>query len=152
MCGNQTVTNLLLDISVHFPSDSKHWFKYLTFRPGVPFDKCERSRCEEQSLLVKVDDHQHGWIAGSRDSALTEPPIEKVFDEIMGEGPFDDDEQESHWWQQLPLVPAVTVVLLRQQSRRRWKPKALVKCLPAFPSSRKFITSLGGNGLMVSRC
>jgi hypothetical protein len=96
--------SLLLDISVHSPSDSEHWFKYLTFGPDIPSDECERDRCAEQSTLVKVDDPQHGWIAGNRDSDLTIDAIDKVFDEIMGEGPFDDDEQENHWWQQLPLV------------------------------------------------
>jgi hypothetical protein len=68
----------------------------------------------------------------------------------MGDGPFDDEEQEGQWWQQLPLVPAVTGVLLRQQtaddgSRRRWH-----ICLPVCLDSRKFITSLGGNGSMFS--
>ncbi|KAJ9297375.1 hypothetical protein DTO271G3_4668 [Paecilomyces variotii] len=95
--------NLLLDISVHSPSDSEHWFKYLTFEPDLPSDECERRRRAQQSMLVKFDDHQHGWIAGSRDSAPSDVAIHKVFDEIMGEGPFDDDEQEKHLWQQLPL-------------------------------------------------
>ncbi|KAJ9213918.1 hypothetical protein DTO166G4_4529 [Paecilomyces variotii] len=51
----------------------------------------------------------------------------------MGEGPFDDDEQEKHRWQQLPLVPAVTGVLLRQQNRRRWKPTALAQMFARLP-------------------
>jgi len=125
--------NLLLDISVHSPSDSEHWFKYLTFRPDIPSDECGQDRYAKQSMLVKVDDHQHGWIGGIPDSALTDVAIHKVFDEIMGEGPFDDDEQENHWWQQLPLVPAVTGVLLRQQNRRRWKPTALAQMFARLP-------------------
>lgn len=67
-------------------------------------------------MLVKASDHHHGWNAGSRTSIPTPAAIEKVFDEIMSEGPFDDEEQEGQWWQQLPLVPAVTGVLLRQQN------------------------------------
>ena len=126
--------NLLLDISVHSLSDSEHWFKYLTFEPDIPSDECDRGRCAEQSMLVKLDDHRHGWIAGSRNSApLDNAAIHKVFDEIMGEGPFDDDEQENQWWQQLPLVPAVTGVLLRQQNRRRWKPTALAQMFARLP-------------------
>jgi hypothetical protein len=38
--------------------------------------------------------------------------MHKVFDEIMGEGPFSKDNQENQWWQQLPFVPAVTGALL----------------------------------------
>lgn len=30
--------SLLLDISVYSPSDSEHWFKYLTLKPDVAFD------------------------------------------------------------------------------------------------------------------
>lgn len=129
--------NLLLDISVHSPSDSEHWFKYLTFGPDLPSDECEQDRCAEQSMLVKLDDHQHGWTAGNRDTAPTEIAIHRVFDEIMGEGPFDNDEQENHWWQQLPLVPAVTSVLLRQQNRRRWKPTALAQMFARLPKLRE---------------
>lgn len=125
--------SLLLDISVHSPSDSEHWFKYLTFAPDILSNECDQGRCAKQSMLVKLDDHQHGWIAGSRDSAPSAIAIHKVFDEIMGEGPFDDDEQENQWWQQLPLVPVVTGVLLRQQNRRRWKPTALAQMFSRLP-------------------
>ncbi|KAF7906091.1 hypothetical protein EAF00_000370 [Botryotinia globosa] len=36
-------SSLLLDISVHSPSDSEHWFKYLTFEPDVAFDMLDRN-------------------------------------------------------------------------------------------------------------
>lgn len=124
--------NLLLDISVHSPSDSEHWFKYLTFEPDISSDECGRYLCEEPPL-VKLDDHQHGWTAGNRDYVPSSADIHKVFDEIMGEGPFCNDEQENQWWQQLPLVPAVTGILLRQQSRRRWKPTALAQMFSRLP-------------------
>lgn len=78
-------------------SDSKHWFKCLTFGPDVPLDECDQCRWAQQPLLVRAEDHHHGWIAGSQDCALTEYAIDKVFDEIMGEGPFDDDEKENQW-------------------------------------------------------
>jgi hypothetical protein len=125
--------SLLLDISVYSPSDSEHWFKYLTFEPDVASDMCGRDQHAEQSTLVKASDHHHGWIAGSRYSIPTSAAIDKVFEEIMGEGPFDDEEQEGQWWQQLPLVPAVTGVLLRQQNRRRWKPAALAHMFARLP-------------------
>ncbi|KFA63266.1 hypothetical protein S40285_06915 [Stachybotrys chlorohalonatus IBT 40285] len=63
--------------------------------------------------------------------------IERKFDEIMGEGPFEDEELEMWWWQTLPLVPGVAVVLLRQQTRRRWKPVALANMLTGFPNMKE---------------
>lgn len=111
--------DLLLDINVHSPSDSEHWFKYLIFGPDVPPDECEPGRYAEKPMLAQFDDHKHGWIGGSRTSAPNDVAINEVFDEIMGEGSFVDDEQENQWWQKLPLVPAVRGVLLRQQTRRR---------------------------------
>ncbi|KAI0010556.1 hypothetical protein F4779DRAFT_627122 [Xylariaceae sp. FL0662B] len=125
--------DLLLDISVHSPSDSEHWFKHLTFRPDTPLDEYGRNRCVDQAMLAKVDDHRHEWTADSRDFAPTWLAIHKVFEEIMGQGPFDDDEQENQWWQQLPAMPAVTGVLLRQQNRRRWKPRALAQMFARLP-------------------
>ena len=126
-------SSLLLDISVYSPSDSEHWFKYLTFEPDVASDMCGRDQHAKQSMLVKATDHHHGWIAGSRNSIPSCDAIDRVFAEIMGEGPFDDEEQEGQWWQQLPLVPAVTGVLLRQQTRRRWKPAALAHMFARLP-------------------
>ncbi|KAF7915885.1 uncharacterized protein EAE98_010965 [Botrytis deweyae] len=119
--------SLLLDISVYSPSDSKHWFKYLTFEPDDAFDMFDRNQHTVASMTVRPTDHRHGWISGSRNSILSSDALEKPCSEIMGECPFDDEEQEGQWWQQLPLVPAVTGVLLRQQSRRRWKPPALAR-------------------------
>lgn len=55
----------------------------------------------------------------------------------MGEGPFEDEELEMWWWQTLPLVPGVAVVLLRQQTRRRWKPVALANMLTGFPNMKE---------------
>ena len=126
--------SLLLDISVHSPSDPYHWFKYLTFEPDVAFDMYSRDQHTEQPLMVaETSDYHHRWISGHQYSIPSSTAIYKIFDEIMGEGPFDDEEQEGQWWQQLPLVPAITAVLLRQQTRRRWKPAALAHMLARFP-------------------
>ena len=125
--------SLLLDISIYSPSDSEHWFKYLTFEPDVASDVCDWDQHAEQSMLVKTSDHHHGWIAGSRCSIPTSNAIDKVFEEIMDLGPFRDKKQEAQWWQQLPLVPAVTGVLLRQQNRRRWNPTALAHMFARLP-------------------
>ncbi|KAG4443072.1 hypothetical protein IFR05_001398 [Cadophora sp. M221] len=126
--------SLLLDISVQSPSDSEHCFKYLTFGPDDPSDMCWRDQSAKQSMLVKSttnDDHE--WVDGIRKSKPDSFAIEKVFEEIMGEGPFDSEEEEGEWWQQLPLAPAITRVLLRQQTRRRWKPAALAHMFSRLP-------------------
>ncbi|KAK2063732.1 hypothetical protein LY76DRAFT_503156 [Colletotrichum caudatum] len=128
--------NLLLDISVYSPSDSKnwkHWINYLTFGPYMSSGELEQDRYIQKPFLSEFDDTQHSWIAGSQESPLNCLADDKVFDEIMGEGPFDDEEQENQWWLQLPLVPVVTGVLLRQQDRRRWKLKTLSLMFSHFP-------------------
>ncbi|KAL7914595.1 hypothetical protein GGI35DRAFT_152076 [Trichoderma velutinum] len=112
---------LVLDISVHSPSDSEHWFKYLTFEPDAASGVCGPRRSPEQPTMAKLDDHRHGWFDGRREFPPNTFALQKNFDEILGERPFRNDEQEEQWWQQLPVVIAVTTVLLRQQTRRRWK-------------------------------
>lgn len=42
----------------------------------------------------KITDQKHGWIAGGENPISPSVAIEKVFGEIMDEGPFDDEEQE----------------------------------------------------------
>ncbi|TGO82992.1 hypothetical protein BPOR_0722g00080 [Botrytis porri] len=128
--------SLLLDISVYSLSDSKHWFKYLTFEPDVAFDIFRRNQQTVASTKVRPTDHRvyrHGWIDGSQNSTASYLAIEKIFGEIFGESPFDNEEQEDQWWQQLPLVPAVTGLLLRQQSRRRWRPATLARMFARLP-------------------
>ena len=58
--------------------------------------------------------------------------IFKIFEEIGCEGLYGDW-IKNEWWEQLPLVPAVTGVLLRQQTRRRWKPAALARLFGRLP-------------------
>lgn len=123
--------DLLLDISVHSPSDAQHYFKYLTFRPDTPYDEHDMDLRIKQSMLVKHDQRRHGWTAGTPYC----PPREaffKIFDNIMQKERCLDDPQEM-WFRKLPLVPAVTGVLLRQQNYRRWKPTALAHMFSRLP-------------------
>ncbi|KIW82376.1 hypothetical protein Z517_05403 [Fonsecaea pedrosoi CBS 271.37] len=54
--------NLVLDISIYSPSDSKHWFPYLTFMPDIALDMLGDGM--EQTIPNKVyNDPQHGWRA-----------------------------------------------------------------------------------------
>lgn len=121
--------DLILDISIYSPSDSEHWFKYLTFMP----DTLGGGGIEQIILDKASHDPQHGWIAGFRHSAPSSTAIRKVFHSVMEEGPFNSEQSEIQWWDQLPSVPAVTSILLRQQNRRRWKPGSLAHMFARFP-------------------
>lgn len=123
---------MLLDISVQPPSDSEQWFKYLSCGPDIPSNQGDLNLCKGKSMKTKFDDLQHGWISRSQNSTPM-TAIYKAFDGIMDEGPFDSVKKEDEWWQQLPLVPAVTGVLLRQQTRRIWKPTALALMFARLP-------------------
>ncbi|KAI1368514.1 hypothetical protein F5Y08DRAFT_326046 [Xylaria arbuscula] len=120
-------SELALDISIYSPSDSKHWFKYLTFVPDTA--------SHVQTILDKVDDDpQHGWVAGFRHRAPLRVAIYKVFHPVMRERPFEGEESEYQ------------CVILRQQNRRRWKPGALAHMfahfLYLFDSIPRFNTNL----------
>ncbi|CAM1509522.1 Fc.00g032610.m01.CDS01 [Cosmosporella sp. VM-42] len=128
--------DLILDISVYSPSDNQHWFKYLSFCSDTNLGECSSCRGHEQETTL-VNDPAHGWVAGQQVLAPDEHAIEQTFEEIMGEGPFDDEEPEMQWWRGLPFVPVVGVVLLRQQTRRRWKPVALANMLTRFPNLKE---------------
>lgn len=125
--------DLIIDISVYSTSDSEHWFKYLDCEPDTPVSHTSFSL--QHDGWTPEDDPNHGWIAGSQEIAPSNHAIDKVFDEIMDEGPFEDDESEVRWWQRLPEVPAVTGIFLRQQTRRRWKQNiALANMFTRFPN------------------
>ncbi|KAI1348559.1 hypothetical protein F5Y01DRAFT_306650 [Xylaria sp. FL0043] len=128
--------DLVLDISIYSPSDSKHWFKYLTFMPDTPLEMLGGGAGDitEQTMLNGVfNDPQHGWAAGPGYSAPLSAAVRKIFHPVMDDGPFDSDQLENQWWDQLPSVPAVTGLLLRQQNSRRWKPGALGHMFARFP-------------------
>ncbi|KAL2393321.1 hypothetical protein ABEF93_003238 [Exophiala dermatitidis] len=128
--------DLVLDISVYSPSDNQHWFKHLTFCSDTDLGEFS-SPCGHEQARALIDDPAHGWVAGQQVLAPKKFAIEQTFDEIMGEGPFDNEEPEMQWWRRLPFVPVVGIVLLRQQTRRRWKPVALANMLSRFPNMKE---------------
>ncbi|KAG5753661.1 hypothetical protein H9Q70_003675 [Fusarium xylarioides] len=126
-------SDLMLDISIYSPSDAQHWFPYLSFMPDSPSNKLEGSGLEPTTIDPAYHDPPHGWVTGFRHSAPPRTAVYKVFHSIMDEGPFDSEQSEFQWWDQLPLVSTVTSILLRQQNRRRWRPRALAHMLARFP-------------------
>ncbi|PON23059.1 hypothetical protein TGAM01_v208064 [Trichoderma gamsii] len=125
--------NLTLDISVYSHSDSKHWFKYLTFMPDISSDELGDDVIEQTTLDQVHNDPQHGWGGVSGYSAPHERALHRIFHAIMDEGPFESEKLELKWWDQLPSVRVVTKLLLRQQNRRRWRPDALAHMFARFP-------------------
>ncbi|KAH0432664.1 hypothetical protein CcaCcLH18_06240 [Colletotrichum camelliae] len=71
--------NLMLDISFHSPSDSDHWFKYLTFIPDTSAEHYDWNRRLPKPTQANFDDKRHGWIAGHRVSSPEPVLIEDMF-------------------------------------------------------------------------
>ncbi|KAI8256594.1 hypothetical protein K4K56_007546 [Colletotrichum sp. SAR 10_98] len=133
-------SHLVLDISVYSPSDALHCFKYLSFRPDTHVGECssllQRSSGDDQQGITTIHDPPHGWDAGRQTVAPHERSIYDSF-EIMSQASFEDEGQEMRWWRSLPLIPAVTVVLLRQQTRQQWAPVTLANMLTRFPNMKE---------------
>lgn len=109
---------LVLDVSVHSPSDARHHFKYLRFTS----DSLHECKSVEEALVE--DDRRHGWANGKQ---ATFPPKDALF------RLFEDIEMEPDFWDEIPPVPAVTGLLLRRQTRRRWEPGAIGELLKLLP-------------------
>lgn len=114
---------LVLDVSFYSPSDSKYWFKELTFVPDFPSaDECDRAlggAAAKARLASRIKgDKRHGWTRGA-------PPrlaIHTTFPRMLWWKPFRSHMEQVDWWARLPKAPAVTGLLLRQQNRRRMMP------------------------------
>ncbi|KAK7436004.1 hypothetical protein Landi51_12758 [Colletotrichum acutatum] len=119
--------------ALYSPNDSDYWFPYLTFLPDTPSDILDDHTIEKAIANRYYHDPEDGWLHGSRH--LVSPPwsLRKLSHLFMEQGPFDSDEEELEWWNKLSPVPAVTSSLLRQQSRRRWKPESLAHMFARLP-------------------
>ncbi|KAF4866651.1 hypothetical protein CGCSCA1_v013531 [Colletotrichum siamense] len=82
----QPSDNLVLDISIHSPSDSDHWFKYLNFVPDMAPENCNWKKRLPKPIQVNFDDEKHGWIAGHRVSPPHPVLIEDMFGAIVWNG------------------------------------------------------------------
>lgn len=130
--------NLLLDISVHSPSDSEHWFKYLTFEPDFPSGELDPDLYTKQSIPAKLDDHQYDLNTVPSHCETAKNAIHNIFNGSIGEGPIDDNDLCNVWWKQLPIAPVVTGLLLRQQTHRRWWPSILARITTRLPRLQEF--------------
>ncbi|POS78363.1 hypothetical protein DHEL01_v203244 [Diaporthe helianthi] len=122
---------LLLDISVYSPSDSNHLFKYLTTEPDTPSKQCLGVGNVDD--MDKAGRRWNRWSAASK----ADKAIIKTSSFIKTDDLSTDDEaldREFEWLDTLPDVPAVTGVLLRQQTRRSWDWNTLLEILHHFPN------------------
>lgn len=124
---------LVLDISVHSPMDSEHVLKYLTFEPDIiP----ENSRSPGSASLSPQLDELMACMPRSlwRGAILrTLGTINIVGHEHKVEHPTGERNLR-RLPEKMPTVPAVTGVLLRQQSRRQWHPSTLQRIFQCFPN------------------
>lgn len=128
---------LLLDISIHSPSDSDHLLKYLAFPPDIPSNECLGLR----NVDHLVDDAGYcwnDWSAAGKADKLIRKTLSSIYPD---DSPPSADalEREFEWWGHLPQVPAITSLLLRQQTRRRWLLSTLEEMLSHFPRLQEVV-------------
>ncbi|KAL7823432.1 hypothetical protein V8C26DRAFT_386488 [Trichoderma gracile] len=135
-------SSLTLDISVYSTSDQEHWFKYLTFEPDDDEDEASSNQgysyipSVNRAASCEVDDARHQWNTADDSFLEAQYAVQHVFTRILENYPEESDDEEMdglEWWRELPLVPAITRLLLRQQTRRRWGPEALAELLSRLP-------------------
>ncbi|EGR46046.1 uncharacterized protein TRIREDRAFT_80685 [Trichoderma reesei QM6a] len=135
-------SSLTLDISVYSTSDREHWFNYLTFEPDDGEDDAPSKRGyshvsrPNQTVPCENGDERHRWEITNESLFKAQAAVQTVFTRILDEEPDDSDDEEMDgldWWRELPLVPAITRLLLRQETRRRWAPEDLAELLARFP-------------------
>lgn len=122
---------LLLDISVYSRTDPEyHYHKDYAIKPDVPSNECNSAASMHQLLRAKATDRRSKRFWAEPDHPDTHKSLGLLAaNDIL----FDNGEREAHWWQQMPLVPAVTGILLRQQTRRQWSPVTLAHMFTRLP-------------------
>ncbi|QPG97098.1 hypothetical protein C2857_005758 [Epichloe festucae Fl1] len=115
---------LSLDVSVYSTSNAEHCFNYITSEPDLP-KKGSHDQEVGQGRMARA----RAAISRSLDF------VDKFEWDEDEEGEYGEERDE--WWRHLPPVPAVTRLLLRQQTRQRWTPQALANILALLPRLRE---------------
>ena len=105
--------SLTLELNVHSPSDSQHWFKNYHF-------SSEATSTGPQESDYSWHDPNHYWEQGKQ---VLPPPASAIH--RLFQGTHVDMEK-------LPRVDSVTSFTIRRQLRRRLSPMALVNLLGSF--------------------
>lgn len=132
---------LVLDISVYSPSDSKaHFLNYLTFEPDTHSKQGQSPGTADPGDRA-ADDHWVFW----NERGNAKGPIMKTFSAINIGDPASEIGIPIPWKnlpRKMPSVPAMTGVLLRQQTRQQWRPATLKGSLRAFRGYRKSLRTV----------
>lgn len=139
---------LVLDISVYSPSDSKHWFKYLTFEPDISSEVCITHFPSENEISTKPDDRHHGWDDGHQESLKLSTEFSmkswaKARSVTRSKKP--NGGSNYHRCQRLRASYFVNK-LVADGSQTHW-----LNCLPVYLGSNIYTTNLGENGSMFSK-
>lgn len=113
--------DLLLDIDIHAASDVEY-FKRLRFEPDLPENECDQDQPAGTARPV---------------TEMTELFVRRIFDNVISQYATrakSPAPASPSTWTLLPLVRAVTRVLVRQQSHRRWNPRILSLILSYLPN------------------
>jgi hypothetical protein len=152
---------LVLDISVFSASDFRAGFEYLTVEPdhtpneGAPTVAVEqavqhrppgRSAIQNMFQLMLPNELPHQEkpdVPDSFDLQRASDWEDSRFSrplDLSRESDLEDllYDEEMDWPSKLPSVPAITGVLLRQQTRRRWMPDMLSRLFERLPRLQDF--------------
>lgn len=94
--------SLVLDISIHSPSDSAYWFKYLTFEPNHPFNERESRHNELPGLSVpgtnndNSDNSDSDYIDDSDNIYDSDDSYEGDDNDDSDDNDKNDDNDDSH--------------------------------------------------------
>lgn len=108
---------LTLDISIHSPSDSQHYFKEYSVQPVSH----GTGQCEEAGLHT-IHDPEHGWRKGQRVAIPSDTAMFRFIGNIVS---LDID--------YIPIVRVVKNLLIRRQTVRTMASKALQQIIMSLP-------------------
>jgi hypothetical protein len=115
---------LILEITACSPSDSDHWFK--NYRFGLDHD-CAEDSAQQQRATV-WHDPDHGWVNGQQVEAPSASAILRLFSILC-----------VNFAKPLPMVHAVTGLVIRRQLRRLIFPWALGRLCKSLPQLESIV-------------
>lgn len=123
---------LELELNARSPSDTKHWVKDhcagLTYEPDGDLVEAQRSG------IKRYQDLRHAWLLGKQTGERPLPfqkAIVRPYSEIDIKPPGD-----------LPIVPAITGLVIRREFRRQMTPEALRLLFSNLPRLEKIVYEL----------
>lgn len=107
----QPTGGLVLELNAYSPSDSEHWFKYLYSGPNYDDNG---DVIQQKEATTEWHDPDHGWADGRQFEAPGVGAITRSLSPLCFSLPNN-----------IPMVHAVTGLVIRRQLRRQFVPAAL---------------------------